>query len=460
MPELGLPLLMLLLAVVVVLYRARQRYTPLARNYGYFCAGAAFVALGCATSAAAPLWRLLPPIAIMQFPFRWLGPATLFCALLVGAAWHICRQGGGPRWPLAVAGLLLLWYGFAPLPNLPHQSAQLRSAGVTQVTAQEITLAGLAAYEYDQADNWRKVCWFWAYEYIPVTSSLSHCTAMRDLILASPALTTTLPAVDALIQPQWMTPNGLAAHVSAGQPWSLALHAFWMPGWQAVIDGQATPTGPLDATGMAGVQIPAGEHEVMLRYGLTTLRQGLLLLAAFGLGIWLFLALRYRRRFALGVLGVGLMLVFLLNWRLPRTVAPILQPVNYRFGHELALQAYGITTHGNQLRLDLSWFARQSTPVSYKVFVHVIDDSGKLWTQDDSRPLHYASNTNRWLPGQAILDVHELTLPSGMPPGNYQVRAGLYNEQDGQRLPVTDGQGNALGDQVLLQQAPLDPHSP
>ena len=44
----------------------------------------------------------------------------------------------------------------------------------------------------------------------------------------------------------------------------------------------------------------------------------------------------------------------------------------------------------------------------------------------------------------------EVPLPSDTPPGRYQVRVGLYNEADGQRLPVLDATGKAIDDQVLL----------
>jgi hypothetical protein len=37
-----------------------------------------------------------------------------------------------------------------------------------------------------------------------------------------------------------------------------------------------------------------------------------------------------------------------------------------------------------------------------------------------------------------------------MPPGRYQVRVGLYNEADGQRLLVLDAAGTQVDDQVLL----------
>jgi hypothetical protein len=49
------------------------------------------------------------------------------------------------------------------------------------------------------------------------------------------------------------------------------------------------------------------------------------------IAIWLFLAIRYQRGFALAVLSIGLLLTFLLGWRLPRVLAPTLQPVNYSF---------------------------------------------------------------------------------------------------------------------------------
>src|SRR4030095_11965589 len=92
----------------------------------------------------------------------------------------------------------------------------------------------------------------------------------------------------------------------------------------------------------------------------------------------------------------------------------------------------------------------QKMDASYKVFVHVIDDTGKLWTQDDSRPVQYASNTNRWLPGQLILDRHELILPPDLPAGRYQVRVGLYNEADTVRLPVVDANGARVDDPWVL----------
>ena len=105
---------------------------------------------------------------------------------------------------------------------------------------------------------------------------------------------------------------------------------------------------------------------------------------------------------------------------------------------------------GDTVDVRLLWLARQSMDESYKVFIHVMDEQGKLVAQWDGRPLNNASNTNRWIPGQIVYDRFEVPLPPDLPPGRYQVRIGLYNEADGQRLPVLDTAGVQVDDQVML----------
>lgn len=459
MPEVGLPLLLILALTLLLAWGNWPTSARAGWRQARFWGTVGAVALGGVTELAVPLWHWLPALAISQFPFRWLGPIALCCALAGGnLVCALAQWRAGLRWiGVGAVGLLLLWYGYAAVRNLPLQPAQLRSAGVAQVTAADITLAGLYAYEYDQADNWRQECWFWAYEYIPATSSLSNCVAMRDLILQSAPLASDLPAVAAQIQPQWLTVNELAAHSIATQPWVATLHAFWIPGWQAWLDGQPVPTQPVGPIGLVGLAVPAGEHDLKISYRLTPLRRLLLQLAVLLWLLWLLVALRcYPALAAMLLLGFVLLTGLLYVRAPPLTPPPTLQPVNYHFDPLLALQGYGVAVEDRQLRLDLVWLARQSMAESYKIFVHVIDDTGKLWAQDDSRPLRFASNTNRWLPGQVLLDSHYLTLPANLPAGEYQVRVGLYAESNGQRLPVLNEQGAAADDQVLLQRVAIE----
>jgi hypothetical protein len=129
---------------------------------------------------------------------------------------------------------------------------------------------------------------------------------------------------------------------------------------------------------------------------------------------------------------------------------PTLTPVDVNLGGKIGLAGYAFARQGEAVDVRLLWVAREPMEESYKVFVHVNDDQGKLLAQTDSRPQNYAGNTNRWIPGQVIYDRFAVTLPSVTPPGRYQVRVGLYNEADGQRLPVLDAVGKQIDDQVLL----------
>ena len=75
------------------------------------------------------------------------------------------------------------------------------------------------------------------------------------------------------------------------------------------------------------------------------------------------------------------------------------------------------------------------------MFVHLLDGQGQLVASHDGQPLENRFPTTAWLPGVPVVDPHSLQLPAGLPPGNYQLQAGLYRLADGQRLPVSDSSG-------------------
>lgn len=49
-----------------------------------------------------------------------------------------------------------------------------------------------------------------------------------------------------------------------------------------------------------------------------------------------------------------------------------------------------------------------------------------------------------------MLDRYGLPIPPATPPGEYLIEVGMYNPEDGLRLPVVEG-GEAVGDHVILQ---------
>jgi hypothetical protein len=105
---------------------------------------------------------------------------------------------------------------------------------------------------------------------------------------------------------------------------------------------------------------------------------------------------------------------------------------------------------GREGTVTLHWLALQPAATDYKVFVHLIDATGALWAQHDGEPGFFFSPTTRWQQGEIVDDVHVLEWQGEPPPGRYQLRAGLYDPASGERLPVLGPDGAVVDDQVLL----------
>ena len=188
-----------------------------------------------------------------------------------------------------------------------------------------------------------------------------------------------------------------------------------------------------------------------LAFGPTPLRRALIWVSLLALLGWLVICWRRHWRLAAVVtVLLGLMAGLIGGRVLAAPALPVLTPVDVNLGDKIGLAGYAFARQDDGVDVRLLWLGRAPMEESYKVFIHVIDDQGRLLAQTDSRPQGYASNTNRWIPGQVTYDRFKVPLPPDTPPGRYQVRVGLYNEADGQRLPVLDAAGKPVDDQVLL----------
>lgn len=114
------------------------------------------------------------------------------------------------------------------------------------------------------------------------------------------------------------------------------------------------------------------------------------------------------------------------------------------FGGSIGLRGFEVSdlapAPAETVTLRLWWKSIQPMPVSYTMFVHVIDASGTKIAQRDLLPGDGAFSTDTWLPGEWLVDSISLTLAADAPPGDYTVLLGWYNLQTGERLPVTDDQ--------------------
>ena len=121
--------------------------------------------------------------------------------------------------------------------------------------------------------------------------------------------------------------------------------------------------------------------------------------------------------------------------------------LNARLGSDVSL--VGIDpprlTNASALSVTLHWRADQTPDQNYTAFVQLLNGAGQLVAQSDSQPAAGELPTSSWLPGETVLDSHDLTLKPGLPPGDYHLIAGMYLLKTGQRLPVAGS-----GDYVSL----------
>jgi hypothetical protein len=94
---------------------------------------------------------------------------------------------------------------------------------------------------------------------------------------------------------------------------------------------------------------------------------------------------------------------------------------------------------GQALPVEFTWRVTNQPQADYNLFLQLIDVEGALVAQHDSPPNGGYTSTSTWLPNQPITTRHALPLPANLAPGDYQLIAGLYNPNTGQRLTVESG---------------------
>ena len=90
--------------------------------------------------------------------------------------------------------------------------------------------------------------------------------------------------------------------------------------------------------------------------------------------------------------------------------------------------------------LTLIWRADSSAiPVSYTVFVQLLNSEGVVIAQSDAMPAQGERPTTNWREGEYIVDTHRLAYNGLAQPGAVQVIVGWYDASTNQRLRHEDG---------------------
>ena len=70
--------------------------------------------------------------------------------------------------------------------------------------------------------------------------------------------------------------------------------------------------------------------------------------------------------------------------------------------------------------------------------------------QQDHAPFGGGYPTSRWLPSELIRYEYLLAAPSGLAPGTYDIRLGVYDSRTGKRLQTSAGDSVNIGELTIL----------
>jgi 4-amino-4-deoxy-L-arabinose transferase-like glycosyltransferase len=127
--------------------------------------------------------------------------------------------------------------------------------------------------------------------------------------------------------------------------------------------------------------------------------------------------------------------------------------VYYDLGGKVALIGYELTSPADQASLDLRlyWQALSDLDEDYTVFVHWLDEEGRILAQQDNQPRNGSYPTGLWNEGEIVEDLYHLTVPADR--SLVRLAVGMYRLETLERLAAFDENGQRLaGDQIILEE--------
>jgi hypothetical protein len=252
--QIGRVQLLILLIAVVVIFRNKDRI----RSLPSAIAGGLVAALFCTfliTPASNTIWSMVPVLAYIQFPWRYLAVLAFSIALAGGLSLGMVRR------PLLRSGLVMLiplaaYLAAARFVSTPNAHSDIHIDPPT--ICQEVWLTQDYRPVYSHAAFWRGLR-------PPVSEGAivpMRCPEHSPRVIAgtSRIVSYTRQGMDWLLQYQ-------AAEAS-----EVAIDQIYFPGWQAYVDGKDLPISPDPETGIVTVRVPPGEGSIRIAYHRTGAR--------------------------------------------------------------------------------------------------------------------------------------------------------------------------------------------
>ncbi|MFQ6013917.1 MAG: 6-pyruvoyl-tetrahydropterin synthase-related protein [Anaerolineae bacterium] len=450
---------LVLLSLAVILWRWRKLTGKVRQHYLLFLGLLALVVY-LMVSPSAFLWENVTALALLGFPWRFMSLAILATAILTGCVvlpWTEPMRGEneGKERPelrltyLSVPILALVLMG-SSLPHLPYEPMRLPFRD-TVIAEKDVTPRSMAEYDLLVSIMGRE----WMPQFLPIWVRENREEIPKPLNKMESSTTFSLVVNPPHIVLGEQAPQSRALTVRSSAALKLSFHTSYFPGWQAYIDGEKNLTYPSGRLGLVTVDVPPGEHQVLLRFEDTPVRRlGWALSLASALVLIAVLILG-RHKGASGSVAILLLLIAAIPFlHLPsERTANIPETFTANFENKIRFLGYdldkGLYQPSDTVHLTLYWLALQDLDVNYKVFVHVVDEEEtRLLAQSDSEPVFGFTPTTRWLPGEIVADRHEIAIPGDAQAGSYHFVTGLYLPETMQNLEILGenmvGQGNRL----------------
>jgi hypothetical protein len=236
---------------------------------------------------AQPLWDAVGPAALVQFPWRLLGIASLGVSILAGAAvacllWANRDSPARSAVSTAQAPAATILALVAVLASLPFTLPQY-----TDIQPSDESELAIILFE----TTFRDMVGMTAATEQPFQDT----PLVAQYLAGQPLEKATLLAGSATVSTTRVGGATVTAQVNADGPATVLFYTYDFPGWRATVNGQHVLHRSAPPYGLIAVDVPAGQHEVTIRHGTTPIRTMGVLISAFSLVIVAVLLLSSRR---------------------------------------------------------------------------------------------------------------------------------------------------------------------
>ncbi len=415
------------------------------------------------TPLSRPLWDHLPLLPMVQFPWRFLSVQALFAAMM--AAWgveHLRVRGAAAAVVASALALAVM------LPLRPER---------LMIAAGDVTTGRLQMYELFTANIGTTI----TYEWLPRDVNPRPYTSEQVTTPGAPPRAFAIEGELVSARETAHRSTRRAWQIDAATPATLVFPLLYWPGWSAALDGAPIPIRAAHSSGRVQVDVPPGQHTIVLQLGNTPLRlaaQAISLLALLICGAFAASRLTIRvPRFTLHasylaplVLALIALTLMIVASQPPSRGAPaetmdfVQMPYLHTGGAYFQantpgaynlLNSYRINPEqvsvGQAISLTMNWTVVES-PLTATISLvglseHLPDLRAPILLDQSSAPLdemHTASS-------------HALNIPPDLPPGAYLIQVRLVGAS-GER-PACTANGTEMG-QVYLRPIYVQGNSP